>query len=102
MQNPPRQSMLSGRSIHVWSVLKNTSQSPPLTKLCEGKGLAGRPAYDPALLLRSLLISYLYNFSDRACHSSSKSHTLSTSTRGNCGYMGRLKIRGINSSVAGR
>ena len=39
---------------------------------------------------------------DRACHSSSKSHTLSTSARGNCGYMGRLKIRGINSSVTGR
>ncbi|NLW71670.1 MAG: transposase, partial [Chloroflexi bacterium] len=26
---------------------------------------AGRPAYDPALLLRSLLISYLYDLSER-------------------------------------
>ena len=36
-----------------------------LTKLYKGEGLAGRPAYDPALLLRSLLISYLYDLSER-------------------------------------
>ena len=36
-----------------------------LTRLYKGEGLAGRPAYDPALLLRSLLISYLYDLSER-------------------------------------
>jgi IS5 family transposase len=36
-----------------------------LTKLYKGEGLAGRSTYDPALLLRSLLISYLYNLSER-------------------------------------
>ena len=36
-----------------------------LTKLYKGEGLAGRPAYDPALLLRCLLISYLYDLSER-------------------------------------
>lgn len=45
MQNPHRQSILSGLTIHVWKALKNTSQSLPLTKLYKGKVLAGRSAY---------------------------------------------------------
>ncbi|MBP7196410.1 MAG: transposase [Anaerolineaceae bacterium] len=36
-----------------------------MNKLHKGEGLAGRPAYDPALLLRSLLISCLYDLSER-------------------------------------
>ena len=42
-----------------------TYYTKKLTKLYKGEGLSGRPAYDPALLLRSLLISYLYNLSER-------------------------------------
>ncbi|MGI6250709.1 MAG: transposase [Anaerolineaceae bacterium] len=42
-----------------------TYYTKKLTKLYKGEGLSGRPAYDPALLLRSLLISCLYNLSER-------------------------------------
>ena len=42
-----------------------TFYTKKLTKLYKGEGLSGRPAYDPALLLRCLLISYLYDLSER-------------------------------------
>ncbi|NLW71956.1 MAG: transposase, partial [Chloroflexi bacterium] len=42
-----------------------TYYTKKLTKLYKGEGLTGRPAYDPALLHRSLLISYLYDLSER-------------------------------------
>jgi transposase len=36
-----------------------------LIKLYKGEGLAGRPPFDPAQLLRMELIGYLYNLSER-------------------------------------
>lgn len=36
-----------------------------LVKLYEGKGKRGRPPYDPAVLLKMLLVAYLYDLSER-------------------------------------
>lgn len=36
-----------------------------LVKYYKGKAKEGRPPYDPALILKMLLVSYLYNISER-------------------------------------
>ena len=47
------------------SLIEWTFYTKKLTRLYKGEGLSGRPAYDPALLLRCQLISYLYDLSER-------------------------------------
>ena len=37
------------------------SYSDKLLMLYKGRGIEGRPPYDPALILKMLFISYLYN-----------------------------------------
>ena len=37
-----------------------------LVELYRGKGKVGRPPYNPAVILKMLVVSYLYNMSERA------------------------------------
>jgi len=41
------------------------SYSDGLVRLYKGKGVEGRPPYDPVIILKMLFISYLYNVSER-------------------------------------
>jgi len=41
------------------------SFSDELVRLYKGKGVEGRPPYDPVIILKMLFISYLYNVSER-------------------------------------
>ncbi|MBE3143310.1 MAG: transposase [Planctomycetes bacterium] len=52
------------------------SYSEKLLVLYKGKGIEGRPPYDPALILKMLFISYLYNISEREVERLADQHML--------------------------
>ena len=64
--------MVYGRTVPETHFLRQLGEAVPwerlsdrLVGLYEGKAQKGRPPYDPAVILKMLLLSYLYNLSER-------------------------------------
>ncbi len=60
LRRHPRHFLVALNKLFNWS-----SYSERLIELYAGKGKRGRPPYDPVLIFKMLLISYLYNVSER-------------------------------------
>jgi IS5 family transposase len=69
LRRHPRHFLVALNKLFDWS-----SYSERLIALYVGQGERGRPPYDPALIFKMLLLSYLYNISERETERLSDEH----------------------------
>lgn len=60
LKRDPHHFLIALNNLFDWE-----SYSEGLVKLYKGKGVEGRPPYDPVIILKMLFVSYLYNVSER-------------------------------------